>query len=282
MSNALETAMQTTAKRLLSSGEVDTVLAYGQNGHAVFLRDAAKTNELRFNTGCTSHLAVYLPNLNGKTAVFAKPCDIRAMCVQVAENRVKREAVHIVGFTCPGMRDETNIPLAACGLCEHREPVLYDEILREKAEGEPVAFCAYEADSRPRAERWAQFLWELDACTLCHACKNACPGCGCPSCFFERDGAPFLGAKPGRQDKMLFHLGHALHLSGRCVACGACEGACAFGVDLSCLRHAAAHFLKTEYGFEAGLSEEAQSALLQHNNEDCDCGFHGGDGHDTL
>jgi ferredoxin len=77
---------------------------------------------------------------------------------------------------------------------------------------------------------------------------------------------------------MMFHIGRAMHMAGRCVECGACEAACASGVNLGYIQEALGAFIKTQYGFRAGMDSEAAPALASYKIEDAQTGFFEGAG----
>jgi Fe-S oxidoreductase len=81
--------------------------------------------------------------------------------------------------------------------------------------------------------------------------------------------------KPDAGAKMIYHLGRAMHLAGRCVECGACENVCASGVDVRYLIEAATDFVEEEYGFRAGMDAQTPSALLTFKPDDPETGFWG-------
>jgi len=83
---------------------------------------------------------------------------------------------------------------------------------------------------------------------------------------------------PGRGDKMLYHAGRTMHLAGRCVECGACENACASGVDIRYLIREVTNFVGELYDYRAGMDPDAQPAMLSYAAGDREVGFLGGDG----
>jgi len=125
------------------------------------------------------------------------------------------------------------------------------------------------------AERRKRLEKEIEKCILCFACRQACAGCYCTTCFMDRGGADWLTRSPSQGDKMTFHLTRMMHLAGRCVGCGACEKACPSGVDLSFIRSALRAFIRETYGFEAGMDPEAPGVMNSFSAEDRQIGFLG-------
>ncbi len=281
MPETIQIQFCTLAAKLLAEKQADTVLGFGPagpNGAArpLFAKTAEEAKNFVWHSRCTPHLAVYLPSLPGKTAVLAKPCDVRALVIMLNENRLRRENLFIISFACPGIQGAGGALLPACARCEAPAPPLYDLLLEDTdtpaQDGPPPKPPAKTENDIAEGRFWR----ELDKCILCYACREACPGCGCAECFAQRGNAGFLAANPGPGDKMIYHLGRAMHLAGRCAACGACDEACALGVDVAFLRRAAAAFIKEEYGFTAGCDPNERPALQNHSPADGERGFHGG------
>ena len=72
---------------------------------------------------------------------------------------------------------------------------------------------------------------------------------------------------------MLYHLGRAMHLSGRCVECGACENACASGVDIRYLIREVTQFIKDTYDYQTGMDLEEEPVMLTYKTDDPETGF---------
>jgi len=62
-------------------------------------------------------------------------------------------------------------------------------------------------------------------------------------------------------------------LSGRCVQCGACENACASGVNVRYLIQAVTEFIKDTYDFDTGMDLETEPAMLTYKVDDEEIGF---------
>ena len=130
------------------------------------------------------------------------------------------------------------------------------------------------------AERFARFRGEIDKCILCFSCRQACYGCYCKSCFIERNMPDWQPAEIDAGTKMAFHLGRAMHLAGRCVECGACEAACASGVDVRYIISEVTGFIEELYGFKTGMEIGAAQAMVSYGMDDREVGFLGEGGHE--
>lgn len=274
------------AKKLLESGEVATVLGFGQGGVEggmlpVFAQSPAEADRLVWNGRCVPPLAAYLPGAagiannpahpsDGKVAIVAKPCDARAIANLIVENQLKREDVHIIGMECAGMRDKEGNMLSACLECTVHAPPIYDELIKA---GGPIDAAGADRSGEEFDE--ARFAAEMDKCILCFSCRQACYGCYCDTCFMDRGVPSWQAANPDFGSKMVYHLGRAMHLAGRCVECGSCENTCASGVDVRYLIREVSRFVDGEYGFRAGLDTETPPAMITYKTEDREIGFWG-------
>jgi formate dehydrogenase (coenzyme F420) beta subunit len=280
-------AIRTRARSLLETGAVARVIGYEVDGRGrtrpAFVERADDVGRLAWNAACTHNLAVYLPRLlrpgpRGETparvAVLVKPCDSRAVNVQIAEGQVRREQVHLIGVACPGILEgagragigvEVEEPPAGarlqprCLRCAERLPVVCDERVGEPPpeSGLPTASWGDDLAALTALEpagRLEHFLQAFDRCVRCYACRQACPLCNCPTCLFERDDSLYVGIGIRLDEKRTFHLGRALHLAGRCVGCDECERVCPVGLPLSLLNRQLAREVEARFGFRPGLA----------------------------
>jgi len=91
----------------------------------------------------------------------------------------------------------------------------------------------------------------------------------------ERGEPDWSTASPDIGAKMLYHLGRATHLSGRCVECGACENACASGVNIRYLIKAVTDFIEKTYDYRTGLDLDNEPVMLTYKANDPETGFLG-------
>jgi ferredoxin len=201
--------------------------------------------------------------------VVVKPCDSRAVNVLLAESRIQRELLHVIGVQCNGIRQGAGMepladgPLQArCLVCSERSPIVYDslvgkpvvpEILPERSQTPP--FAQIEAlENSTSTERLDFWLSQFDRCIRCYACRQACPMCDCPTCLYERDDSLWVGMGIGMNEKRAFHLGRAYHLAGRCVGCNECERSCPMEIPISLLNQKLAQEVQTAFGHRAGIA----------------------------
>ncbi len=299
------------ALRVLVERKADAVLGFRRGTipmmcQPILISSPERADQLHWDSFCSSNLANYLPGRKDRVAVFAKGCDSRNMVLQILENQIKREQLHIIGVPCQGMVDRRRVlaaldgrePVAVsesnglirvsfgsfqkdlsrneylqenCAICTHRNPVFYDELV-----GDPVLeqsevdryqnIRAIEAMSDD--ERWLHFEELLSPCIRCYGCRNACPMCYCPTCFVDESLPQWLGKSIDATDSATFHFLRAYHLAGRCTDCGNCERACPVGIQVRQLTKKLEKDIKELYGYEAGLSLEERPPLDTYRPDD--------------
>ena len=293
------------SKKLLDEGKIDVVLAYADgdldDGALIpyFARTAEDTDKIKWGDRCWQNLAPYLHGRKDRIAIVAKPCDARAVVQFIIENQIERDNVYIIGMDCPGMIDADGDPRPGCGECKVRvAPVCDTRIVDERiaAHGDAAHGDAAHGDvpfvsndtkgtSPCAASPFAtgspsgslkNFRDEIDKCILCYSCRQACYGCYCSTCFIQRDMPDWQPAEIDAGTKMTFHLGRAMHLAGRCVECGACEAACASGVNVRYIIKEATDFIEEMYGFRTGMDFDTTQAMLTYKMDDKEIGFFGG------
>ena len=297
-------------KKLLEGGTVSIIIGFQEGGEMglsvpYFLNSPAETDKLVWNNRCVPSLSGYLCEVHsspgdipGKTAIIAKPCDARAVVNLIKENQLKRDDVYIIGLTCDGMVDNSGTPLPACINCKVRIPPVYDVLVGDsglendstneitgQARNDEQQASAQETirqrtvpcltENKAADNSLERFKSEMDKCILCFSCRQSCYGCYCKTCFIERGEPDWQTASPDIGTKMLYHLGRATHLSGRCVECGACENACASGVDIRYLIREVTRFIEETYDYQTGMDLATESAMLSYKADDPEIGFLG-------
>ena len=124
-------------------------------------------------------------------------------------------------------------------------------------------------EAMPLEERLAFWEKEMSRCTRCYACRNACPMCVCRDhCIATSREPEWITQADSIRDKLFFQIIHAVHLAGRCTGCGECQRACPVGIPLLLLKRSLARSVEQLFGYEAGVSLEATSPLLQFEIEE--------------
>jgi formate dehydrogenase subunit beta len=257
-----------------------------------FITDEGGADELIWDPNCGVNLARYLPDIKGRVGIVAKGCDARSIVVLINEGQVERENVQVIGIPCSGVIDrrkverelgsldgleityaedaikikgkdpENEIPLRdylseACVSCRSRNPPIHDILVGERITEDSVVdeySRVREIESMATEDRWRFFEEELGSCIRCYACREACPLCYCKECFVDETMPQWFGKTTDLSDTVIFHLVRALHLTGRCVDCGACTRACPMEIDLRSLTKKTEKIVEERFGQEYGLS----------------------------
>lgn len=288
-----ESQMRELCTSLLTEAKVDVVIGFTSDqldGRAIpyFAREARDVEALKWDDGCSPNLAKYVIEKKEKLALVAKPCDARAIAMYQIEKQLNRTDVYIIGMECPGMKKSDGTLAAGCDGCTVRIPPIYDVLIRadkEQARESPQLLSKQDADKNTSIQnsntyelndKLKCFQNEMVKCTLCFACRQACYGCYCKSCFIDRDIPNWLPSDLDISTKMMFHLGRTMHLAGRCVECGACERVCPSGVNIRYLIKELTKLCREEYGYEAGIDVNEIPALSAFSPNDREIGFLGG------
>jgi len=264
-------------KKLLEDGLVNTVIGFQEGcelGMSLpcIIDNSGDTSKLVWNNRCVPNLSSYLLGRKGKIAIVAKPCDGRAVVNLIKENQLKRDDIYIIGLVCDGMLSDKEQHLPACRDCRQSTPPVYDALVGDTNEEKKKQI----ETKQTKDESLERFISEINKCILCYSCRQSCYGCYCKTCFMDRGQPSWQPAAPDTGAKMLYHLGRTMHLAGRCVECGACENACASGVDIRYLIRGVTDFIEELYEYRAGMDIETESAMLTFDTEDREVGFLGG------
>ena len=275
--------IRAVCEKLLKDKELDLIIAYrggGINDTQIpyFAKQPSDAQNIEWGDRCYQNIAPYLHGLGKKVGLLAKPCDARAIVQYITEQQIKRENVFIIGVDCMGMVDENGNPRPGCTDCTVRKPPLYDEYIKDDRVNS-LNIERKEKNEGDLAENLAKFQKEIDKCILCYSCRQACYGCYCKTCFIERDLPDWQPAGVDAGTKMMFHLGRAMHLAGRCVECGACEASCQSGVNVRYIIKEVTRFIGELYDYSAGMDAAEKPALLTNKFDDREVGFLGGETH---
>ena len=288
-----EEELRTLCKKLLEDGLVSRIVGFQQGGEMgmslpCIIETPEEADRLVWNNRCVPNLSGYLSELSekdGKAAIVAKPCDARAVVSLIKENQLKRDDVYIIGLGCNGMVNDNGELLHGCLDCSVYVPPVYDVCIGYEGGAYGALTTPPTKATTPSQEgngvrqeklhthTSERFADEMSKCILCFSCRQSCYGCYCKTCFMERGEPDWQTASPDTGAKMLYHLGRAMHLSGRCVGCGACENACASGVDIRYLIHEVTQFIEDTYDYKTGMDLETEPAMLTYKADDPEIGF---------
>jgi ferredoxin len=277
----IEKRLKEEAKKLLESGRVSVVLAYGKGYDERHPMPFAamkpeEAGEIVFNEYCTPNLARYLTKYPAgtKIAVAVKGCDSRAVVVLLQEGKINREDIVILGIPATGMKEQKTGKDMDTGLtCGMANPVLYDVLLGQEIRG-GVAASPYEIlaelDAMSGDERWEFWKKELARCIRCYACRKACPMCYCDPCFIDQTKPQWGDKTPTFDGNLMYHLTRFYHLAGRCVDCGECTRACPVDIPLNLFHKYMARECEEMFGQKAGMDPNQKPVMVDFKVEDSD------------
>lgn len=263
--------LQDLAQKMLADGTVGVVLGWEEGPHGarpVVVTKAEDAAKLIFDPRCVHNLASYLsPRRNhlrhlGRPAVVVKACDARAVAALIRESQLKREDAVLIGVRCGGVlaAPAAGAPLSAatmaarCWECPDRMPHLVDHLVGPEPMAMPAADGARrdrvrEIEAMSAAERWAFWTGEFERCVRCNACREVCPLCFCERCVADKTVPQWIESSPHPRGNLAWHLTRAMHMAGRCVACGECERACPADIPLNLIGRKIAEVVAARYGY---------------------------------
>ena len=243
--------------------------------------------------------------------VFLKPCDTYSFNQLIAEHRVLRENVYVIGIECYGKADVEKLKAMGlsgitgivaqngeytvetiygnktvkmadamaerCLACKSKRHVVYDELIGE--DGDVVADCnrfdqVAALEAMTPEERFAFWRGELSRCIRCNACRNVCPACTCEQCVFDNpnSGVSQKAAVTSFEENM-FHIIRAFHVAGRCTDCGECSRVCPQNIPLHLLNRKFIKDINEFYGtYQAGEDPNAKPPLGTYTKNDREAG----------
>jgi formate dehydrogenase subunit beta len=281
----LEAGLRQKVKELVSSGKVDLAVGYGRKymGEEVrplLARSAADADRLIWDEHCVHNLASYLvrePCLGlmrkgGRVGMVAKGCDVRSILGLIQEKQLGRDSVHVIGMVCGGMRNEAGETLVKCRQCKVQVPAVYDDLVgqtsqAERIEGDPLEdIKAVEAMSQE--ERWRFWTGHFSRCIKCYACRQACPHCYCKECITEKSRPQWIDKASSLKGNIAYHYIRAMHLAGRCVACGECSRVCPMDIPVDMLSRYLSHKVEEAFGYRPGEDAEQEPFFVKFADQD--------------
>lgn len=313
----IERAVKERAVELLENGTVGRVIGWTTGEFAYDMTPAVFTsaeeieNGFIYNDFCGANLSKYVmkeqkKDGDTKILVFLKPCDTYSFEQLVAEHKINRENVYVVGISCDGKADvrliakrgidgitgihrngdkyivdtvygEEAVPVSEviaerCKSCKSKKLAVYDEIIGE--DGEVNENCdrfdmVEKLEAMTAEERYEFWRGELSRCIRCNACRNVCPACTCEQCVFDNpeSGISQKAAADSFEENM-FHIIRAYHVAGRCTDCGECSRVCPEQIPLHLLNRKLIKDMKELYGdFKTG---EERTPLTSFTYDDAE------------
>jgi len=164
-----------------------------------------------------------------------------------------------------------------CKACKVKSPPVLAE-LAETCAGECQEISSIddnfedlkEFESRTIEEKWDYIKDTLETCTRCYACREACPMCYCNLCFVDQNKPIWFEKTTEISDLIAFHLVRAMHLAGRCVACGACSSVCPMGIDLNLITRKLEKIVKERFNFTSGIDSNEMPPMMDFSMDDAE------------
>ena len=264
-----------------------------------FFSNRKTLQRLRWNALCANNLSVYLSRLKKRrVGLIARGCEQRALVQLVKEKQVDRSLITVIAVPCPGIIDRSklvadfpeqveeiitegeSVSIRGKTRTEKRkiEDYLCDSCRRcgsrwasgaDVALGDAASFPIQQRTFRSlepiekldAAQRWDYFSSEFDRCIRCYACRDSCPLCYCEQCFVDSAMPRWLSLENNVRQNLLFQLTRTMHLTGRCIGCGACSRACPMGIDVALLTAKMEKEAERLFEYQAGMEIEEPSLL---------------------
>ncbi|MBR4895301.1 MAG: 4Fe-4S dicluster domain-containing protein [Clostridia bacterium] len=315
----MQEMMKNRAKALLADGTVSRVIGWrrGEFSYdvtpAVFETAEELERDFVFDAFCGANVSKYLIRESakdgGRILAFLKPCDAFSFNQLLAEHRVRRENVYLIGIPCAGKADIDRIKKAGidgvlgiaedgedfvvstvygeervkqadvlaerCLACKSKRHPVYDELLGEEGEDLPddVRFAGVaKLETMTTEERFDFWRSELSKCIRCNACRNVCPACTCENCVFDNPDSGIsqkTAADPFEEN--MYHIIRAFHVAGRCTDCGECSRVCPEHIPLHLLNRKFIKDIDELYGtYRAGEDDGTKNPLTSYTEGDAE------------
>jgi ferredoxin len=276
------------------------------HGTPLFMRVPEDVDRLTFGPLSVQNPANFLPELKDKkVGIVVKGCDSKSIVELLQEKLIERGNVKIFAMSCGGVVNQDGLPAHFDGRMPQSVTV-EGEIARIEVDGEAreipfmkiaaekclkcvvpdglindvfvgskcsasmgVPSEAMPLESLSLADRMNFWRNRMERCIRCYACRNACPMCVCRShCIAETRDPHWVSQDDSASSKLLFQIIHALHLAGRCTACGECQRVCPVQIPVGLLKEQVSGVIKKLFAYGAGADLETIPPLLTFKTEE--------------
>jgi|WetSurMetagenome_2_1015567.scaffolds.fasta_scaffold29744_4 ferredoxin len=248
-------------------GDVKTVLGYekGSKGTRPFFchttEDAAK---LVYDENASTNLAAYLVKQEikdeGKIGVCANTITLRAIAQLASENQIDMNSLAL--FT---VLDEGKGDVKDFASVDDINAYLADKPLPDS---EKYDNLDKKLEAMTSEERWTFWVNEFSRCIKCYACRAACPLCYCTRCITDVNRPQWINPWPSPMANMEWQVNRVMHMTGRCIGCGACQNACPVGIPIGYLSRKMLVDMSKEFGYIPGQAMKDGNSLSTFKPDD--------------
>lgn len=258
--------LQKAAKDLISNDGVKVVIGYARDSEgevkAHFAMNPESTTDFIFDEECIQNLAVYVVKEEvkklGKAGVFATLPTVRSILQVASENQLTEDNLVVMALTGSGELHECRTFKEMEAFVASQETEISAEDMQQIRELEEMT----------AEERWQFWQKQFTKCIKCYACRATCPMCYCGRCQADFNQPQLITIEATPLGNLEWHTLRAMHLAGRCVACGDCGRACPEGIPIHLLTIRATMTVAESFNVEVGKDSQMVSALSTFDKED--------------
>lgn len=258
--------LKSVVKDLLTSGKVSLVIGFrnGIKNKAIpfFIDNSGNIEQMVYDKRCRQNLAHFLYKNEvaafKKLAIVTDTRGIRTIIQLLSEHQLANSEI-----TAIIPESESNVTILST-IPEFENWAETHPADQTKEDKEFIK----KINSLPRDKRWDYWVDQLSACIKCYACRAACPLCYCNRCAIEENRPQWIKVSSGGQGNMEWHISHAMHLAGRCVACGECSRACPVGIPVHIFTSMMNEDIEQQFNYKPGMKVKTEYALNTYKPDD--------------
>jgi ferredoxin len=258
--------LKSVIKELLTSGKVSLVIGFrnGINNTAIpfFIDNSANIEQMVYDERCRHNLAHFLYKKEvatfQKLAIVTDIRGVKTIIQLLAERQLGNSEISAI---IPESDGSVVVLSTVAEFESFAESHQVDQTKEDKEFIEKI-------NAMPREKRWDFWVAKLAECVKCYACRAACPLCYCNRCAIEENRPQWIKISSGAQGNMEWHISHAMHLAGRCVACGECSRACPVGIPVHIFTSMMNKDIEEQFNYKPGMKVKTEYALNTYKPDD--------------